>query len=147
MATPDLSCICNIRHSSQQHQILNPRSKGLNQGLNPHPQGHYVGLLTHGATTGTPVFKSLLFICFTFLSIKSFIDNNHMVHQKIKNKNRPLELVGEFSGIDGRGDTGPRSSYMGTVWPLLFLSTIGSQTSAANPFGDSQGQVLLQVQA
>ena len=26
-ATPDLSCICDLHHSSRQHQILNPLSE------------------------------------------------------------------------------------------------------------------------
>ena len=46
MATPDLSHICDPHHSlSQQCQILN----SLNQarGLNPHPHGHYAGLVNH----------------------------------------------------------------------------------------------------
>ena len=30
-ATPDLSCICNLHHSSQQHRILDPLSRNRNQ--------------------------------------------------------------------------------------------------------------------
>ena len=30
-ATPDLSCICNLHHSSWQHRILNPLSKARDQ--------------------------------------------------------------------------------------------------------------------
>ena len=30
----DLSCICNLHHSSQQHQILNPLSKARDQTHN-----------------------------------------------------------------------------------------------------------------
>ena len=30
-ATPDPSCICNLHHSSQQPQILNPLSKARDQ--------------------------------------------------------------------------------------------------------------------
>ena len=33
-ATPDLSCICDLHHSSWQHRILNPLSRG--QGSNLH---------------------------------------------------------------------------------------------------------------
>ena len=35
-ATPDLSRICDLHHSSQQPRILNPLSE---QGLNLHPYG------------------------------------------------------------------------------------------------------------
>ena len=42
-ATPDLSHICDQHHSSQQHRILNPQSKG--QGSNPRPYGYLLGLL------------------------------------------------------------------------------------------------------
>ena len=44
-AMPDLSSICNLCHSLQQHRILNPPSEA--QGLNPHPHGQYVKFLTH----------------------------------------------------------------------------------------------------
>ena len=30
-ATQDLSCVCNLHHSSGQHQILNPLSKARDQ--------------------------------------------------------------------------------------------------------------------
>ena len=30
-ATRDLSCVCNLYHSSQQHQILKPLSKARDQ--------------------------------------------------------------------------------------------------------------------
>ena len=33
-ATPDPSCVCNLHHSSQQRQILNPLSEGRDQTLN-----------------------------------------------------------------------------------------------------------------
>ena len=36
-ATPDPSYICSLHHSSWQHRIPEPLSKG--QGLNPHPHG------------------------------------------------------------------------------------------------------------
>ena len=33
-ATQDLNCVCDLHHSSQQHQILNPLSKGRDQTRN-----------------------------------------------------------------------------------------------------------------
>ena len=34
IAMPDLSCICNLHHSSWQRQILNPLSKARDQTRN-----------------------------------------------------------------------------------------------------------------
>ena len=31
IATRDLSCVCDLQHSSQQHQILNPLSEARDQ--------------------------------------------------------------------------------------------------------------------
>ena len=31
IATQDLSCVCDLHHSSQQHQILNPLSEARDQ--------------------------------------------------------------------------------------------------------------------
>ena len=50
MAIPDPSCICDLCHSLWQCQILNL----LSEGLNPHPNGDYIGSLTCWATMGTP---------------------------------------------------------------------------------------------
>ena len=44
-AAPDLSHICDLHRSLQQHWILNPTERG--QGWNLHPHGHYVRFLTH----------------------------------------------------------------------------------------------------
>ena len=33
-ATPDLSCVCDLRHSSQQRQILSPLNKARDQTRN-----------------------------------------------------------------------------------------------------------------
>ena len=49
---PDLSCICDLHHSSQQHRILNPLSKARDQT--------YILMDTsqicfHWATMGTPI--------------------------------------------------------------------------------------------
>ena len=41
--TLDWSHVCNLYHSSQQCQILNPLSQA--RGLNPHPHGYQSGLL------------------------------------------------------------------------------------------------------
>ena len=51
-ATPDPGHICDLHHSSRQHQFLNPL--GENQGSNLHPHRQYVRSLTPGATVGTP---------------------------------------------------------------------------------------------
>ena len=53
-ATQDLSCVCDLHHSSRQHQILNPLSEARNQTHIPvdTSQAHYPW-----ATTGTPCFE------------------------------------------------------------------------------------------
>ena len=56
-AMPDLSCICELHHSSQQHQILNPLSRARDRThiLMDASQVHY-----HWATMGTAhLLKSL----------------------------------------------------------------------------------------
>ena len=60
-ATPDLSCICNLHWSLQQHWILDPLIPWARPGSNPHLHGHCVGFLAHWATMGTPI-KSFLFL-------------------------------------------------------------------------------------
>lgn len=52
-ATPDLSCICDIHHSSWQYQILNPLSKARDRTfvLMDTSQNHF-----HCATMELPVF-------------------------------------------------------------------------------------------
>ena len=55
METPDLSCVQPMPQL-WQCWILNPTEQG--QRLNLHPHGHYVWLLTHRATMGTP------YVCF-----------------------------------------------------------------------------------
>ena len=49
--TQDLSCICNLHHSSQQHQILNPRSKVRNRTHNLMVPSQ---ICFHCTTTATP---------------------------------------------------------------------------------------------
>ena len=49
--TRDLSCICNLHHSSQQRQILSPRSKARDQTRNLMDPGW---ICFHFATKGTP---------------------------------------------------------------------------------------------
>ena len=56
-AMPDLSCICNLHYSSQQHQILNPLSQARDQ---TYILMDTVGLLICCATTGTPKKTVLL---------------------------------------------------------------------------------------
>ena len=46
-ATQDLSCVCNLHHSSQQCWILNP-------GIEPASSWMLVGFVNRWATTGTP---------------------------------------------------------------------------------------------
>ena len=53
-ATQDLSRVSNLHHSSRQHRIVNPQSKGRDR-----PSLFLVGFVNHCATTGTPV---LLFL-------------------------------------------------------------------------------------
>ena len=55
-AMQDLSLICDLRHSSQQCQILNPLSEARDWTLNPMVSSWF---LFHCATTGTPAPLSL----------------------------------------------------------------------------------------
>ena len=58
---------CGLCWKLQQHRILNPLSEA--RGLNLHPHGDYVGLLTHWATMGTPFAAfSLVFFPLFFSS-------------------------------------------------------------------------------
>ena len=58
-ATQDASCIGDLHHSSQQHQILNPMHTARDQTRNLMVTSH---IRLHCATTGTPFFMS--FKCF-----------------------------------------------------------------------------------
>ena len=51
-ATPDLSCVCNLHHSSQQCRILNPLSKAGDRTRNPMVPSQICFCC---ATTGTPL--------------------------------------------------------------------------------------------
>ena len=53
IATQDLSRVCNLHHSSQQRQILNPLSKARDRTAT---SGLLVGFVNHWATIGTPSF-------------------------------------------------------------------------------------------
>ena len=55
MAMRDLSCVCDLHHSSQQHQILNPLSEARDQTSNLMVTSriHFCS-----ATTGTPSWSS-----------------------------------------------------------------------------------------
>ena len=63
-ATQDPSCICNLHHSSQQHQIFNPLSEARDRICNLMVPSliHF-----HCATTGTP---QLLFFKYRNVSVK-----------------------------------------------------------------------------
>ena len=50
----DPSCVCDLHHSSQQCQILNPMSKARDRTAT---SWFLVGFVNHWATTGTPVFN------------------------------------------------------------------------------------------
>ena len=50
-ATRDPSLVCDLYHSSWQHRILSPLSKGRDQTCN---LMFLVGFANHCATTGTP---------------------------------------------------------------------------------------------
>ena len=50
-ATQDLSQVCNLHHSSQQHWILNPLSR---PGIEPATSWFLVGFINHFAMMGTP---------------------------------------------------------------------------------------------
>ena len=56
-ATPDLNCICDLHHSSQQHPILNGLSQARDHTSNlmVPSQIHF-----HCAMTGTPFLKSFI---------------------------------------------------------------------------------------
>ena len=54
-ATPDLSCICDIQHSSRQHQILNPLSRARDQ---THVFIDTSWVPHHWATMGMPTVES-----------------------------------------------------------------------------------------
>ena len=59
-ATPDLSCICDLHHSSRQCQILNPLTEAWDQTCNLMVPSQ---IRFCCATTGTPKKKSF---CFKF---------------------------------------------------------------------------------
>ena len=61
-ATPDLSCICNLHHSSPQHQIPNPLSQAWAPTciLMDTNQVHYCW-----ATMGTPDVFCFVLFCFS----------------------------------------------------------------------------------
>ena len=62
-ATPDPSCVCNLHHSSQKHQILNPLSEARDQSsvLMDTSQVHYLW-----ATMGTPQWRILMALFYSF---------------------------------------------------------------------------------
>ena len=53
IAMPDLSCVCDLHHSSQQHQLLNPLSKARGQTCNLMVPSRIYSSCT---TMGTPSF-------------------------------------------------------------------------------------------
>ena len=53
---PDLSCICDLHHSSWQHSVLNPQSKARD-GTHILMDTSWVPF--HWATTGTPKWMAL----------------------------------------------------------------------------------------
>ena len=55
LATRDLSCVCDLPHSSWQHQILNPLSEARDRTPNLMVLSQ---ILFHCATTGAPFFIS-----------------------------------------------------------------------------------------
>ena len=59
-ATPDLSRVCNLRHSSQQHWIPNLPSKGQDQTCSRMDTSQ---VCYSWATTGTPSVCSLHLVC------------------------------------------------------------------------------------
>ena len=67
MATPDLSCICNLQHSLRQCRILNPLSKARDGACHPH--GCVSGLLTTEPRWEHHLFWNKSFILLVFLSL------------------------------------------------------------------------------
>ena len=53
----DLSCVCDLYHSSRQRRILNPLSEVR---IEPATSWFLVGFVNHCATTGTPENQQLL---------------------------------------------------------------------------------------
>ena len=56
-ATQDLSCVCDLHHSSQQHGILNPLSEAGDQTCNLMVTSRIGFLCT---TKGTPTHRTLI---------------------------------------------------------------------------------------
>ena len=50
-AVPDLSCIWDLHHSSQQCQILNPLSEAREQNLHPHRYWSVYDLLSYNGNS------------------------------------------------------------------------------------------------
>ena len=56
-ATLDTSCVCDLHHSSQQCQILNPLSKARDRTHNLMDTGHVHDPLSHKRDSMVPIFK------------------------------------------------------------------------------------------
>ena len=59
-AMPDLSSICDLHHSSQQHQILNPLSKARDQTHILMDTSQVCNHLSHNGNSNTTLMSHLL---------------------------------------------------------------------------------------
>ena len=131
-ATPDLSGICDL-HTPQTGARSDPWPAQQGQGSNLHPRGHYVEILIHWATVGTPT------TCFhswgneglerCFLAFCSVL---------------PLPAQGAFLGIIFPWSSLPWNCKTTDTLPILFpccksicalnIKRIGSHTTPLNQF-------------
>ena len=58
--TPDLSSVCDLHHSSQQHQILNPLSKARNRTCILMDASRVLNPLSHNGNSPTLLYTEVL---------------------------------------------------------------------------------------
>ena len=118
-ATQDLSCICDIRHSSQQCRILNPLSEARDRTyvLMDARQIHF-----HRATTGSPLLSFLeeFFLGFTAQSVtrRSFSDPNSHFHFPAR-----CVLVVQPTEVNGRPPVSSPGGWTADLIPLVLLQS------------------------
>ena len=96
MRTLDPSHIYDLYQSLRQCLILSLTGRG--QGLNPHFHRDYIGSLTHGATTGTPMFFILISPSSRTRSMVLSIKRHLILICKMKWKMTNCVKAGKFKG-------------------------------------------------
>ena len=98
-AMQDLSCICNLHHSSQQHQILNQQSEAMNQTHNLMVPSK---IRFCCATTGTPskwVLNEIACILLKRKAVGNFTQTHKLKRKQWYHRSRDLSKMTTSQGL------------------------------------------------